>query len=422
MWAEVYEYFSKKLKPLREEKRRSAADIVDCVMAGAAIFSMKLPSLLQYDQKRHNSSISKNLKNLFHIQKPPSDTCVRERLDELNLTQIRGVFKKLFAEAVQGKVLESYDFYQGHKLLLIDATGHFNSENVHCSNCCIKNHQNGTVSYYHQMLGAVIAHPNMKQVIPLAPEPITKQDGATKNDCEHNAAKRLLMDFRREHPHLKTVVSEDSLYATGPHIKLLKKLDIRFIIGAKPGNLGTLFDWVKNLEKTHYEFSDSKGKKHRFSWINQVPLNDTHCETKVNLLEYWESDTRGKTQHFSWITDLSLNEKTVEGIMRGGRARWRIENETFNTLKNQGYEFEHNFGHGKKNLCSIFSMLMMLAFLIDQLSELCNPLFQKAKKAALTYKALWQSWHILIRYTVFADWDFLLSVVAEETHFSPNSS
>jgi hypothetical protein len=34
--------------------------------------------------------------------------------------------------------------------------------------------------------------------------------------------------------------------------------------------------------------------------------------------------------------------------MRGGRARWKIENETFNTLKNQGYNFEHNYGLGEK--------------------------------------------------------------------------
>jgi hypothetical protein len=422
LWAETHQYFSKKLDHLNQERRSSAVNIVDCVMAGAAVFSMKLPSLLKYDISRRSDLIFANLKNLFHIQNPPSDTCVRERLDELEPAQIRGVFKRLFAQVIEGKALEPYDFYRGHKLMLIDATGHFYSDDVHCKNCCVKNHKDGTVSYYHQMLAAVIAHPDMKRVIPLAPEPITKQDGTSKNDCEHNAAKRLLMDFRREHPHLKTIVSEDSLYSTGPHVKLLQELDIRFIIGAKPGNLGTLFDWVKNLDREYEEFTDAKGKHHRFAWINKVPLNDTHFDTKVNLLEYWETDKKGKIQHFSWITDLELNKKNVAQVMRGGRARWRIENETFNTLKNQGYEFEHNFGHGEKNLCTIFAMLMLLAFFIDQVSELCNQLFQKAKHAAITYKALWQHWHTLIGYTLFESWDVLLGVVAREIKVSLNSS
>ena len=69
-------------------------------------------------------------------------------------------------------------------------------------------------------------------------------------------------------------------------------------------------------------------------------------------------------------------------MVRGGRARWKIENETFNTLKNQGYQFGHNFGHGKQNLSTIFVMLMMLAFLVDQTQELCCPLFQAVRQEA----------------------------------------
>ena len=38
------------------------------------------------------------------------------------------------------------------------------------------------------------------------------------------------------------------------------------------------------------------------------------------------------------------------------RARWKIENETFNTLKNQGYHFEHNYGHGEQHLSVVFVM------------------------------------------------------------------
>ena len=76
--------------------------------------------------------------------------------------------------------------------------------------------------------------------------------------------------------------------------------------------------------------------------------------------------------------------------MRGGRARWKIENETFNTLKNQGYQFEHNFGHGEKYLHTVFAYLMMLAFLIDQVQEATCGLFKAALEKMGTRRALWE--------------------------------
>ena len=88
--------------------------------------------------------------------------------------------------------------------------------------------------------------------------------------------------------------------------------------------------------------------------------------------------------------------------MRGGRARWKVENETFNTLKNQGYQFEHNFGHGQKNLHTIFALLMMLAFLIEQLQEATCGLFQKVMKHKKTRRAFWEVMKAFF-YTYFID-------------------
>lgn len=98
----------------------------------------------------------------------------------------------------------------------------------------------------------------------------------------------------------------------------------------------------------------------------------------------------GKTQRFSWITDLDINEGNAYEFMRGARARWKIENETFNTLKNQGYQFGHNFGLGKKYLSEVFVLLMMLAFLVDQIQQFCCPLFQAAWKSWKTKRSLWE--------------------------------
>ena len=386
-----------------ERPRAPTIPLVDCLMSGLAVFGLKSPSLLQFDNSIKQSNIAHNLKTLYGLQSIPSDTQMRTRLDVLEPQMLRKAFTSIFAMAQRGKALEDYVYYEGHYLLSLDGTGQYNSEKVQCENCCVKHHRNGKVSYYHQMLGAVIVHPKRKIVIPLAPEPITKQDGATKNDCERNAAKRLLTHIRTEHPHLKFIVIEDGLSSNAPHIELIKSLKMRFILGVKPDDHKYLFDWVKHSACTEYEEIDIDGVKHRYRFINDVPLNEAREDVRVNFLEYWEEKPDGRIQHFSWVTDITLHQLNVKHIMRGGRARWKIENETFNTLKNQGYNFEHNYGHGNKNLCSVFTLLMMLAFLIDQIQELCCALY-KAVRLTRTKNILFAEIRFLFEYYAWSNW------------------
>ena len=120
----------------------------------------------------------------------------------------------------------------------------------------------------------------------------------------------------------------------------------------------------------------------------------------TNFLGYWEI-TPEKTQHFSWITDFTITKKNAHELMRGGRARLKIENETFNTLKNQGYHFGHNYGLGKKNLSLIFVMLMMLAFLVDQTQQLCCPLFRATWHKMGGKRELWDRMRSLFREFAF---------------------
>ena len=110
---------------------------------------------------------------------------------------------------------------------------------------------------------------------------------------------------------------------------------------------------------------------------------------RVNFIEYWEMSAT-KVQHLSWVTDLRVSKRNVFHLMRGGRARWKIENETFNTLKNQGYNFEHNYGHGEQHLSVVFAMLMMLAFLVDQTQQLCCALFQAVWAKLGSKRLLWE--------------------------------
>ncbi len=298
-------------------------------------FGLKWPSLLKYDEERRDTPIKRNLQRLYHVKQAPSDTYLREELDHLEPKKLRPAFKKILADVQRGKVLKHYEYWNRHYLIALDGTGQYQSDHVFCQNCCEKHHGD-KVSYYHTMLGAVLLHPNRREVIPLAPEPIVKSDGNTKNDCERNAAKRLLSDIRREHPHLKMIITEDGLASNGPHIRLLKDLNMRFILGAKPTDHTFLFDWISHSAVETLEKIDQEGTRRVYRWLNGAPLNETQFDLEVNFLEYWEHRPDGHQWHFSWVTDIPLNPGTIEIVMKGGRARWKIENETFNTLKNQG--------------------------------------------------------------------------------------
>jgi len=136
------------------------------------------------------------------------------------------MFNDVFRQLQRGKTLEPYVFHDGCYLLSLDGTGYFSSKKIHCESCLQKkNSKTDEITYQHQMLGAAVVHPDHKQVIPLAPEPIIKQDGDNKNDCERNAGKRLLQKIRDEHPNVKLIVVEDGLGSNSPHIRELKRLD-----------------------------------------------------------------------------------------------------------------------------------------------------------------------------------------------------
>jgi hypothetical protein len=286
-------------------------------------------------------------------------------------------------------------------------------------------HPEETVNYYHNMFCAAIVHPDNRIALPLAPEPIMKADGATKNDCERNAAKRLYTDARREHPHLKLIIVEDSLASNVPHLTDLRTLNMRYIVGAKPGDHKFLFQLIEQTPGEEYTHQTSDGTTHRYRYNNQVQLNNSHPDFKVNFLEYWEVDKKGKEQHFCWVTDLTITNDNVYLIMRGGRINWRIENNTFNTLKNQDYHFSHNFGHGYENLCSVFGMLMMLAFFIDQAQELFCQKFKAARAKFKSRTSLWEKMRGMCKEYLIVSWDDLFDAIAygyNKTFLLPNTT
>lgn len=363
----------------------------DIVMSAFAAFHFKYPSINRFQSQ--TVAEKSNLKELFKIDKLCTDTHLRTVLDQIDPT----VLRELYPRGIEllSKVGVLRDYAVPGKLLIcsIDGVQHFCSSKVHCPHCHVRKHKNGTVTYSHSMLGAALVHPDQREVFIMDTEPIIKQDGKKKNDCELNAAKRLLDSLSEKYKKYNLLIVEDALYANGPHLRDILSRNWQFVVNIKPDSQKTLFQSfegrkARNQVKTK-EFRDRKGTTHRFWFSNDLALNNSHSDLRVNVLFYEEEKKNGKIQRFSWATSIKLNARNVERIMRTGRSRWKIENETFNTLKNQGYSFDHNFGHGSNFLATSLAFLTCLAFQTDQIFQRCNENFQKIWKKAGTKAKVW---------------------------------
>jgi hypothetical protein len=267
-------------------------------------------------------------------------------------------------------------------------------------------------------MGAAIVFPEKAQVLPLFPEPITKQDGASKNDCESNAAKRLLPAIRAALPGMKFIVLQDAIGADAPNIKMITGLGYSYIITVTASDQVPLYNEVQMRlckgQGVEFEEVGEDGVTRGYRFINGVALNKSNPDVFVNYLDYWEVKDGKQIYNHQWITDIELTRENVNAVMRAGRARWKVENEIFNTLKNLGYYLEHNYGHGKQYLSTVFATLMLLAFLVDQVQEHTCLLFKAARNKFYSRMALWEEMRGLFRAFFIKCWeDLWLGIIFE---------
>lgn len=406
-----------KIPDFRPRKSQDAIPLHDAIMSGLAVMHLKYPSLLQFDRdcvKKPDKL--RNMKTLYGVGRVPCDTYLREMLDPIETRYLRTFFTRLFAFVQRSGRLKQFEYFDEGYLAPIDGTGHFCSGKISCPECCVKKPDSKNPQYYHQLLACCLVKPGKKEVLPLMPEPIIQQVNASKNDCEKTALKRLLSNISREHPHLKLVLNGDDLYSDGPTIKLVKSYGYSFIMVAKDTSHPSLYESVDELDKAdqvvRYQYTDEKGYRHWFRFVNDVPINKSHKETLVNYLEYVEIDPKGNKKYVNtWITDIKLTLENVAKVMRGGRARWKIENETFNTLKTQGYHLEHNYGHGEQHLATNLACLTFTAFLINQIEQLACKFFQQALEAKKSKKALWLGIRGLFDWFVIDNWEDVYTAI-----------
>jgi len=402
---------------LDERTGRVKYSMSDIAMSGLALFVMQCESFLEFQRQLEEEKNESNCKTLFGIKAIPTDERIRQVLDLVPPSALQPCFDAVLAELQAENGLSAFQRLDGRTLIALDGTEYFCSQKIQCDQCLTRKRSNGTTEHYHAMLAATIVAPGHKMVFTLMPEFIVKQDGAEKQDCERNAAKRWLATHGERFRPLRPVYLGDALFACQPICEAVLKTGSDFLFTAKPTSHITLYDFMKGAtceEKSLIRKIGGKKRKHRFRWFKGAPLRDGKTALTVNWLNLTIFDPEGKKQTYScdFLTSLDVNEQNVADIADCARTRWKIENEGFNVLKNHGYHLEHNFGHGEKHLATVFATMNLLAFAMHTLCDCVEDLWIKARNALGARRLFFERIRNFTVLLVFPSWWHLMTTIA----------
>jgi hypothetical protein len=399
----------------------------DIVMSAFACMYMQSPSLLRFQERLKKRSNRNNLETLFAVRKTPKEYALRETLTSISPQYFKPIFRTYFGRLQRNNYLKEFRFIDNKYLLSLDGSDYFSSKKVHCSKCLQQPHQDGSITYSHKVVQGAIVKPGIKQILPLMPEEVKNSDGSKKQDCEVNAGKRLIPQIRKEYPKLSIIYLADSIYATSKIINDLTENNDDYIFRVKAGDHKILYNNLETATLEKLEKTDKKGNRIIYKWINGIELNKS-SDIRTNAMQLFIVDPRKKGKEKSkrigvWITNLDINEENIELLVKGARSRWKIENECFNTLKNQGYCMEHNYGHDDGELSMNFYIMILLSFFIHQILEFTDRLHKKARTLCGPLYEFWEEARGIFRHFIVDSWEELLQRIIdhEEDLWTPGN-
>jgi len=385
----------------------------DAVNSAMSIFFMQSQSFLAHHQAMSGKKRGKqNLQTLFEVENVPSDNQIRNLLDPLPPTEFAPQFEWIWQELSRLGGLEMYKTSLNTRLIALDGMVYHSSTEISCACCSTRQDRSGKTHYYHSTLLPLMVQPNLEHVLTCFPEMITPQDGAEKQDCERNAAKRWLTNWSHLFdPHSITYLGDD-LFCNQPLCQEVIDKKQHFLFVCKPDSHVELYRWLAALtphEHDERRWNGRHGEIWRWQWVNQVPLRAGDEALLVNWcdLQITHEESGEILYHNSWATNHTLDAHCIEAVCTYGRTRWKIENEGINVLKRKGYHVEHNFGHGSQHLAQVFLVLNLLAFLLHTALHLVDDLYQFLRQALHTRTTFFNDLRALCRYNRFPRWETL---------------
>lgn len=308
-----------------------------------------------------------------------------ERLSPECLSELR---RKMVTSLIRGKQFNRNRLLGKYWRVILDGTGLFCFKEKHCENCLCTERRTDEGKkeklYYHKVLEAKIVL-GESVVISLGTEFIeNEKEDVEKQDCETNAAKRLMERIKKDYPRLPVCMQGDALYATEPMMKLCReKYHWEYIFTQKDTRQKLVdegFEWIKSggVKKA----SGLCKEKGTGCYANHVEEVAGKKET-MNVFEYAyeKKDKKGKRHgaRLRFISSLEVTEKNLDEMIKAGRGRWKIENEGFNSQKNGIYRIEH-LNSRNSNAMKNHYLLTQISDILMQLYLAWNPYIKKLKQ------------------------------------------
>jgi hypothetical protein len=404
--------------------KNTVYSMADFVLAAFAPFFMQSPSFLAHQRHLETAQGRSNCQTLFGIGKIPCDNRIRDMLDPVEPSAFYPLFGDVMAELRQSGGLDAMRCLDGRMLIALDGTEYHCSREVHCRNCSRRKRgkrlpqakTGDKVEYFHTMLAATVVAPGHNRAVPLEPEFILPQDGHEKQDCESRAARRWLAAHGAQYRPFDPVYLGDDLFSRQPICEAVLAAGGHFLFVCKPDSHPAIEDFRAGIDLDTLTERVRRGKKWttwRYRWLNDAPLRGDEKAIAVNWFDVEICDEKGApTYRNSFISDLPVDRGNVAALVAAGRARWKIENEAFNTLKTKGYNLEHNFGHGRQRLSSVLATLNLLAFACHTVCDLADRSWKAARRELVTRQGFFHTLVALTAYLLFPSWDHLLGTMA----------
>jgi hypothetical protein len=401
--------------------KRRGGDVIysmaDIGLSAFSLFFMQSESFLSYQRGLEEGRKTSNCQSLFGMKAIPTDNHIRSMLDPVDPSHLQPAFDDVLGALRRHGGLAPFQRLGGRLLIALDGTEYFCSQKLGCPQCLTRKRANGKVERYHAMLAATVVAPGHAMALPLMPEFIAPQDGAEKQDCERRAAKRWLAAHGRRVEDLRPVYLGDDLFACQPIAEAITAAGGDFLLTAKPSSHKALYDFMQGAtleERTVTQKIAGKRLTYRYRWFEDAPLRDGKDAMLVDWIGVTITDANGKVTYDSAVvTSLPVTRDTVAEIVACARARWKIENESFNVLKANGYHLEHNFGHGKQNLAMVFAAMNLLAFAIHTVCDCLERIWVEARTAKRARQRFFEHIRTITAYLVFPDWQTLMQTLID---------
>lgn len=360
------------------------------------MFITKLGSRRSVKYKLGSPAFAANLQSVGKLLYPkallpfpdsvPHGDTLNYLLKDVAPHEIHVLRRLIIRRLIRKRCLEGFRLLGRYYPTAVDGTGQFVFEHKHCDHCIRKTHDGHTL-YYHPVVEAKLALENglalsvgTAFVENLAPQ-------ATKQDCELKGFYRLAKDFKKDFPLLDICLLLDGLFANKPVIRLCKHNRWAYIITFKEGSLPAVwqeYQALKTLSPKDVLVQDEPGCRRTYRWVNDIDFDGL----MVNAFECLE-ETAAEATLFVWLTGLRVSAANVVELAEGGRRRWKIENEGFNTQKNGGYELEHAYSTDATAMKN-FYLLLQIAHLISQLMEKGSMLRKRIRETMGSLRAFSQ--------------------------------